>query len=314
MGAEGLLLGHPACARHENGPGHPERPQRLEAVRRGLAAAGLLERLAQEEAPRAPRAWLEAVHEPAYLDRLEALAPAGEGTVWLDPDTALGPHSLEAAHRAAGAAGRAVEAVLGGEAPFAFCAVRPPGHHAERGAAMGFCLLNNVAVGAARALALGAARVAVVDFDVHHGNGTEDVFAEEPRVLLVSSFQHPWYPGRGGRRTDHLLPLPLPAGTDGRGFRTAWAREGLPALRAFDPQVVLCSAGFDAHRLDPLGGLLLEAADYRWLAEALVGALPGRRAWVAVLEGGYHLEALAASAAAFVGGMLAALRAGRRDG
>ncbi len=306
---EGLLLSHPACGLHHNGPGHPERPERLEAVRQGLVAARLLERLREEEAPRAPRAWLEAVHETPYLERLERLAPR-EGLAWLDADTALGPHSLEAAWRAAGAAGRAVEAVLAGEAPLAFCAVRPPGHHAERDAGMGFCVLNHVAVGAARALALGLDRVAVVDFDVHHGNGTEDIFRDEPRVLLVSSFQHPWYPGRGGRRAGHLRPLPLAAGTGGEGFRAAWQEEGLPALRAFRPELVLCSAGFDAHRLDPLGGLMLEAADYAWLGQELVRALPGARGWVAVLEGGYHLQALAASVAAFVGALLEALGEG----
>ncbi|MEO1767443.1 histone deacetylase family protein [Thiobacter aerophilum] len=297
------LITHPACRRHEMGSGHPERPARLSAIADALAAAGLAHRLLKLDAPAAEDEQLLRVHAPAYLRRIIAASPE-TGLVALDPDTALNPHSLIAARHAAGAVVAAVDGVVRGELTNAFCAVRPPGHHACRERAMGFCIFNNVAVGAAHALtAHGLTRVAIVDFDVHHGNGTEEIFHDDPRVLLASSFQHPFYPFSGAHSGNaHILPMPLPAGTDGRGFRHVWETVGLPALARFAPQLILISAGFDAHRDDPLAGLMLVEADFAWLTRevlAIAAATCAGRV-VSTLEGGYDLRALALSAAAHV--------------
>lgn len=294
---------HPACLRHEMGPGHPERPARLIAIADAFAAAGLADRLLPREAPAADDASLKRVHDAAYLAAIAAMAPAA-GLVALDADTAINPHSLTAARHAAGAVVAAVDGVLAGEFANAFCAVRPPGHHACRDRAMGFCLFNNVAVAAAHALTVhGLGRVAIVDFDVHHGNGTEDIFHDEPRVLLASSFQHPFYPFSGADSGNaHIVPMPLPAGTDGRGFRQAWETVGLPALADFAPELILISAGFDAHRDDPLAGLLLTEEDFAWLTRevlAIAQTCCGGRV-VSTLEGGYDLAALGRSAVAHV--------------
>ena len=285
------------------GERHPESPARLGAVEAGLRHAGLMARLQRHDAPAVTRDQLLRVHEGRYLDGLE-LARPGAGTHRLDPDTALGPHSLDAARRAAGAVVRAVDLVLRGEATTAFCAVRPPGHHARRAAAMGFCIYGNVPVGAAHALAVhGLKRVAVVDFDVHHGNGTEEMFRGDARVLLADSFQHPYYPHAGSQPRPGFVPMPLAAGSDGKTFRQAWMRVGLPALRTFQPELVLFSAGFDAHRDDPLAQLQLDADDYRWLTQevATLAAASARGRMVSALEGGYHLEAIGRAAAAHVG-------------
>ncbi|RMD69569.1 MAG: histone deacetylase family protein, partial [Gammaproteobacteria bacterium] len=222
-----------------------------------------------------------------------------EGMVILDPDTAMNPHSLKAALRAAGAVVHAVEAVVEGKIKNAFCNVRPPGHHAERARAMGFCIFNNAAVGAAHALSMGLSRVAICDFDVHHGNGTEDIFRDEPRVLLCSTFQHPFYPFKGAdTRSAHIVNVPLPAGTGSEGFREAVKEHWLPALEAFRPEMLLFSAGFDAHRDDPLAGLSLVEEDYAWVTEAIL-PFSGKGA-VSTLEGGYNLKALGKSAAAHI--------------
>lgn len=297
------ILSHPLCREHETGAGHPERPERLDALAAALRAAPFAAepKVTRHEAREATRTELERVHEPSYLDLLFARAPR-EGLAWLDADTPIGPHSLGAALCAAGAVAEAVDRVLGGETRAAFCPVRPPGHHAERARAMGFCLLNNVAVGAAHALeAHGLERVAIVDFDVHHGNGTEDIFRDEPRVLLLSSFQHPFYPGSGAdTRSDHILNLPLPAGTDGPAYRRQVEARWLGPLDAFRPELVLFSAGFDAHREDPLAGLLLEDDDFAWIT-TVVRDLALRHAGgriVSTLEGGYSREALGRSAVA----------------
>ena len=298
------LYTHPACLQHDPGAGHPESPARLRAVLEGLDRDrfAALDRL---EAPRASREALERVHEPAYVARILASAPA-QGVVRLDEDTLMSPGSTEAALRAAGAVTTAVDAVLGGTAVRAFCAVRPPGHHATANQAMGFCLFNNVAVGAMHALAAhGLERVAIADFDVHHGNGTQDIFAGEPRVLFASSHQWPLYPGSGAAQetgVGNLCNAPLPPGTGPQGFRQAWSEQLLPRLDAFAPQLLLVSAGFDAHRADPLAALQLGAEDYAWLTGQLVD-LALRHAdgrIVSTLEGGYDLPALAASAAAHV--------------
>ena len=302
------LYTHPACLQHEPGPGHPESPARLRAVLAALDRDrfAALDRI---EAPRASREALERVHEPAYVTRILASAPA-EGQLRLDEDTVMSPGSAEAALRAAGAVAAAVDAVFDRTASRAFCAVRPPGHHATADRAMGFCLFNNVAVGAAHALAgHGLERVAIADFDVHHGNGTQDIFANEPRVLFVSSHQAPLYPGSGGADetgVGNLLNAPLPPGTGSQAFRRIWEDQLLPRLDAFRPQLLLVSAGFDAHRADPLAQLELDASDYAWLTGRLV-EIARRHAGgrvVSTLEGGYDLTALAASATAHVAALL----------
>lgn len=301
-----LLLTHPDCLRHRTPPGHPERVERLQAVLRALAAPRFAA-LLREEAPQAEEADLLRCHPADYLAAVRAAEPA-EGWNALDPDTHLAPGSVAAALRAAGAVCRGVDAVLAGEARNAFCAVRPPGHHAEKARAMGFCLFGSVAIAAKRALDLhGLARVAIVDFDVHHGNGTQDLLWDEDRVLFVSSHQMPLWPGTGRRdeRGAHgqIRNIPLAPGSDGAAMRAVYEAEVFPALDAFRPELILISAGFDAHAADPLAGLAWAAGDYAWLTARLCDiaeAHAGGRV-VSVLEGGYDLEALAASVAAHVG-------------
>jgi acetoin utilization deacetylase AcuC-like enzyme len=302
------LYTHPACVEHNPGRGHPESPARLQAVLAALDRDRFapLDRI---ESPRASREALERVHAPAYVARILASAPA-TGLVRLDEDTYMSPGSAEAALRAAGAVVAAVDAVLDASASRAFCAVRPPGHHATADQAMGFCLFNNVAVGAAHALAEhGLERVAIADFDVHHGNGTQDIFAQEPRVLFASSHQWPLYPGSGAAGetgVGNLVNAPLPPDTGSRAFRQVWEEVLLPRLHAFAPQLLLISAGFDAHRDDPLAQLQLEADDYAWLTARLLDVARTHAAGrvVSTLEGGYDLGALAASAAAHVGALM----------
>jgi len=277
------------------GAHHPESPERLRAVLAAIESSGLAERLIPLEAPEATRAQLARVHAAEHLDFIFDSAPSS-GYAYLDPDTSMNARSLSAALRAAGAVVKATDLVMAGEAKRAFCAVRPPGHHATRDRPMGFCLFNNVAVGAAHALeAHGLDRVAVLDFDVHHGNGTEDAFHADPRVMLCSTFQHPYYPYCGADSgNDHIVNVPLAAMTDGRGFRTAVERAWLPALERFAPQLVFVSAGFDAHREDPLAYLNLEDEDYRWITGKLV-EVADRHAQgrvVSTLEGGYNTQAL----------------------
>lgn len=302
------LWTHPACLAHDAGPGHPESPERLRAVLAALEAPRFAT-LERHDAPRATRAELERVHAAAHVERIFAAAPRA-GWSQLDPDTRMSPGSLEAALRAAGALRAAVDAACGVGARRAFCAVRPPGHHATPAAAMGFCLFDNVAVGAAHALAChGLARVAIVDFDVHHGNGTQDIFAAEPRVLYASTHQWPLYPGTGRSSetgVGNLVNVPLGPGSGSVEFRHACESKVLPALDAFRPELILVSAGFDAHRADPLAGLVLETADYGWITRELV-ALAERHAAgriVSTLEGGYDLAALAACTAEHVGALL----------
>ena len=297
------ILSHPACARHDMGPLHPESPARLAAIEEALIAARLEDFLRYCDAPRATREQLLRVHTAAYLDWIEASAPAA-GLTRLDPDTAMNPYSLEAALHAAGAAVMATDLVMGGEVDNAFCNVRPPGHHATRGQAMGFCIFNNAAIGAAHALAqYGLQRVAIVDFDVHHGNGTEDIFHDDPRVMLCSTFQHPFYPHSGaGSGNEHIINVPLPAGTDGTGFRTAFMARCLPALEQFAPQMVFISAGFDAHREDGMAMLNLIEADYTWVTQQVktIAQKYAHGRIVSTLEGGYALPALGRSAAAHI--------------
>ncbi len=302
------LYTHPACLRHDPGPQHPESPARLRTVLEALDhdRFAALDRI---EAPRATRAQLARVHASAHIERILAAAP-GEGHRRLDEDTLMSPGSAEAALRAAGAAVAAVDAVMQGGATRAFCAVRPPGHHATADRAMGFCLFNNVAVAAAHALAAhGLERVAIADFDVHHGNGTQDIFADDPRVHYLSSHQSPLYPGTGRadeRGCGNICNVPLPAGADSQAFRAAWDETLLPRLDDFRPQLLLVSAGFDAHRLDPLANLMLDTDDYAWITQRLLeralAHADGRI--VSCLEGGYDLAALRAGVAAHVGVLL----------
>jgi len=298
---ETAFITHGECSLHDMGRDHPECPQRLEAITDQLIASGLIGCLVEYEAPLATREQLTRVHAPAYVEAVEASSPQ-RGIVHLDPDTAMSPHSYQAALRAAGAVVLATDLVLGGKAANAFCCVRPPGHHAERQRAMGFCFFNNVAVGVAHALdAHGLDRAAVVDFDVHHGNGTEDIFRDDERVLMVSTFQHPFYPYSGIEgRSARMVNIPLPAYTDGTGFRSAVQSHWLSALEHFRPQVLFVSAGFDAHREDDMAALGLVEADYVWVTQLVKDAAERHAAgrMISVLEGGYNLSALGRSVTA----------------
>ena len=303
------LYTHPSCLEHDPGPGHPEAPVRLAAVLEALDDPRFAA-VERRSAPRASRAQLERVHRRDHVDHILGAMPKG-GWLQLDADTLLSPGSAEAALRAAGAACAAVDAVLTTTLRHAFCAVRPPGHHATPSSAMGFCLFNNVAVAAAHAIAAhGLERVAIVDFDVHHGNGTQDIFWNDPRVLYASTHQSPLYPGTGAsgeRGAGNIVNAPLRAGAGSIEFRDACIRTVLPALDDFAPQLVIVSAGFDAHRLDPLAALELETDDYAWITRRLVD-LAARHAHgrvVSSLEGGYDLDALRESAAAHVAALMA---------
>ncbi len=305
-----IVYTHPICIQHAPGPYHPESPGRLKAVIEALDAPEFVG-VERREAPIAERAQIERVHDADYVETVLAAIPA-TGRVHLDPDTAVSPASGEAALRAAGAVCAAVDAVVGGEARNAFCAVRPPGHHAERARAMGFCLFNNVAVGAAHARTVhGLGRVAVIDFDVHHGNGTQAIFAADADLFYASTHQYPFYPGTGGRDetgVGNIVNMPLAAGSGSDEFRQAMTREILPALRAFGPDLVCISAGFDAHVDDPLAQLRFTEDDYQWataeIAKAADECCDGRL--VSTLEGGYDLAALGRSCATHVRALMAA--------
>jgi acetoin utilization deacetylase AcuC-like enzyme len=284
------------------GDDHPECPDRLTAIQDRLIAAGLWDHLLHVDAPLAEREQLALVHPPRYVEALDRLSP-DHGIVHVDADTAMNPYSLRAAWRAAGAVVKATDLVLAGDAANAFCAIRPPGHHAESHRAMGFCFFNNLGVGVAHALSRGIERVAVADFDVHHGNGTEELFHDNPRVLMVSTFQSPFYPYCGERAMGpNMYNVPLKAGTTGEGFRTAVEEKWLPVLTDFKPQMIFISAGFDAHLEDDMASLGLVEDDYAWVTEKLMGvaAEHAEGRVVSVLEGGYDLSALGRSAAAHI--------------
>ncbi len=299
------LFTHPECLQHNAPPGHPERPARLAAVIDRLQADGLMDELSVRTPAAAGNEALARVHDPRYVEAVAAASP-DNGYVRIEADTVMSPGSVNAARLAAGAVFEAVDDVLRGATRRAFCAVRPPGHHAESATVMGFCFFNSIAVGADRALDA-LQRVAILDFDVHHGNGTVEMFAERPEVLVCSSFQYPYYPGIR-QRVDrpNIVNTPLPAGAGGTAFRAAIERDWLPALESHRPQLILVSAGFDAHADDPLAGLELQDDDYRWITAFIVDAAnrfaSGRI--VSTLEGGYDLNALARSAALHVRGLL----------
>ncbi len=306
MGKTGYFT-HGDCRKHDMGRGHPECPERLDAIEDRLLATGVGNALERRDVPLATFDQIVRAHSERHLEHLEELqqrlvadAPAGgPGHAYIDPDTALNRFSLLAARRGAGAAVAATDAVIAGELANAFCAVRPPGHHACRDRAMGFCLLNNVAIAARHALEVhGLERVAVVDFDVHHGNGTEDILSNDPRVLMVGIFQHPFYPYSGtDHPADNMVNLPVPAYTKGIAVREMIEAIWMPRLEQFRPQMIFVSAGFDAHRDDDLGQLGLVESDYRWMTERLrdVADRHAQGRIVSMLEGGYNLRALGTS-------------------
>ncbi|MDI4631977.1 histone deacetylase family protein [Pelomonas sp. V22] len=293
---------HPACRRHDMGGGHPECPQRLDAIEDWLLASSIDLALERHEAEPARLADLELAHTHRYVaelsELLQGLAASGESRA-VDPDTVAGPHTWAAALRAAGAAVQATDLVIDGKADNAFCAVRPPGHHATRDQSMGFCFFNNVAVAARHALDVrGLKRVAIVDFDVHHGNGTEDIIAGDERVLMVSIFQDPLYPYSGAvPKGENMVNLPIPAYTRGGEVREMIEAQWMPALEAFRPEMIFISAGFDAHREDDLGQLGLVEADYEWITQRVMSVAErhAKGRIVSCLEGGYALGALARS-------------------
>ena len=294
------LITHPVCHEHQMEQRPPERPERLQAVVSHLNESGLMDDLTSLQATEALREDLTTFHSDRYVDTLDAMEPS-HGLRTVNPDTSMGPKSLTAARYAAGAAVQGVDRVLVDADTRVFCAVRPPGHHAEESAAMGFCFYNSVALAAHRALNKHRLeRVAILDFDVHHGNGTVDAFQEDPRVLVCSSFQFPHYPYRlQNVDRPNIVNTPLAAGTTGIEFRRAIERDWLPALDEFAPALLLISAGFDAHRDDPLGDLLLDETDFGWIT-SLIADAANRHAngrIVSILEGGYHLDALARSVA-----------------
>jgi acetoin utilization deacetylase AcuC-like enzyme len=300
---------HPDCARHDMGPDHPECPQRLGAIHDQLLMKGLLDLMVPYDAPLATPEQLGRAHAALYVQELMAKSP-NEGIVQVDPDTAMGPYTLRAALRAAGAVIEATDLILSGQVGTAFCAVRPPGHHAERGAAMGFCFFNNVAVGIRHALDVhGLERVALIDFDVHHGNGSEDIFRGDNRVLMCSIFEKGLYPFNGEEATGpNMVNVGLPTRSRGDVFREAVSTQWLPALEAFRPQMIYISAGFDAHREDDMGNLGLVEADYEWVTEQLM-AVADRHAQgrvVSCLEGGYVLSPLGRSVAAHITALIRA--------
>ena len=298
------LFTHPAALAHDTGQDHPECAERLRAVLRALEVPAFAP-LLRELAPKAPVGALQPAHDAAYVAAMLALPT--DHTTSIDGDTVFGPGTLEAALRAAGGAMAAVDAVMEGWANAAFVAMRPPGHHAERDRAMGFCFFNNAAVAAYHARARwGLKRIAVVDFDVHHGNGTQDIFGPDPELFYGSSHQHPCFPGTGMVREQgvagNVMNVPLAPGSGGLEFRAAWEGGIIPAVAAFRPELLIISAGFDAHVADPLAQLRLREADFAWVTRALMELsdthCPGRV--ISLLEGGYDLAALAASTAAHV--------------
>jgi len=298
---------HPDCKRHEMGHWHPECPARLQVIEDQIIASRIDGFLEYRDAPEADLAAIERVHSAGAIacvrDNTAALAENGAGYYPIDADTMLNAHSWKAALRAAGAAVAATDAVIAGELDNAFCSIRPPGHHARPSEPMGFCLFSNVAIAAKHAMEVhGLQRVAIVDFDVHHGNGTEEAFRDDRRVLMVSFFQHPFYPYTELRDSDHMVNVPVPAYTKGEEVRRLVAEKWLPALHAHRPEMIFISAGFDAHREDDIGQMMLVEADYAWITREIMAIArqyaQGRI--VSCLEGGYNLSALARSVVAHV--------------
>lgn len=300
---------HPDCARHEMGPHHPECPERLAAINDMLLTKGLLDYMAPYDAEPATIDQLERTHSALYVQELFAASPT-EGYHHVDPDTSMNPHTLQAALRAAGAVVQATDLVLGGKAPSAFCNIRPPGHHAERDSAQGFCFFNNVTVGIRHALDVhGLERVALIDFDVHHANGSEDILRGDERVLMCSIYEKGLFPDSGDAHDGpNMVNVGLPARVGSDAFREAVVEQWLPALDAFAPQLIYISAGFDAHREDDMGNLALVEADYAWVTQQIMRLADRhcRGRVISCLEGGYALSALARSTAAHVRSLIGA--------
>lgn len=297
------FITHRDCWQHDMGAHHPECPDRLSAINDRLIAAGLDHYLTFHDAPLAEMEHLLRAHSRSYIEAIEASAPQ-HGIVHVDPDTAMSPGTWNAALRSAGAGVLATDLVMQGKTTNAFCGVRPPGHHAERAKAMGFCFFNNIAVAALHSIeAWGLSRVAIVDFDVHHGNGTEDIFSGNEKVLMVGTFQHPFYPYSGTENpAPNMWNVPLPAGTRGDGFRQVVADIWLPRLREFAPEMIYISAGFDAHYEDDMASLGLIESDYTWVTQQVkeVAAETAQGRIVSMLEGGYALSALGRSVTAHI--------------
>lgn len=297
------LISHPDCLLHDMGFGHPEQPDRVRVIQAELERSGLNAKLKHYQASLVTREQLLRVHNADYIDQIFAIAPK-EGLIAIDPDTAMNPYTLKAAQRAAGAVVLAVDLVMKKEVKAAFCNVRPPGHHAEHARAMGFCFFNNIAVGVAHALEHHKLhRVAIIDFDVHHGNGTEDIFRNEERVLLCSSFEHPFYPHVGAdTKSNHIINVPLAAGSTGQMFREKASQYWLCAIEDFKPEMIFFSAGFDAHENDQLADLKFKVEDYAWITHEIkkIADKVCHGRMVSALEGGYALETLGACVVAHV--------------
>jgi acetoin utilization deacetylase AcuC-like enzyme len=292
------IITEPACKLHAMGAHHPEQPARLDAINNRLIASGLSMVLQYFDARQVTREQLLSVHDPIYVDHVFEASPV-EGLAWLDGDTAMNPHTLEAALFSAGAAVQGVDLVMEDKVKQVFCMVRPPGHHAEPGHAMGFCIFGNVAIAAYHAINhWGLERVAIVDFDVHHGNGTESMVSGDDRILFCSSFQHPYYPGSGAyTNVPNIINLPLPSLTDGAAFKEAVSEKWIPRLEEFAPQLIIISAGFDGHREDDMAHFNLLEADYAWITRQLnqLATISANGRVVSCLEGGYELHSLARS-------------------
>lgn len=306
------FFSHPDCERHEMGDAHPESPERLVAIREMLEKTGLGQQLQLSAPEEASHDQLRLAHPEGYIRQLTQMAPE-KGRIMADPDTMMTSFTLRAARLAAGAGVQAVDQVVTGQAQNAFCAVRPPGHHAERNTTMGFCFFNNIAVAALHALNFhNLKKVAIIDFDVHQGNGTVDIFRGDPRVLFCSAFQHPFYPNRGHyNEPANIVNVPLPAGTGSRDYREAVKERWSSALREFQPQLILVSAGFDAHEQDPLAEFELTTEDFTWITELITSLAQElcRGRIVSMLEGGYHLPALAEGVEAHLKGLCEAGKA-----
>ncbi len=298
------VITHPDCSLHDNGhPHHPESPDRLDAIRNQLISSGVDWVLIHFDAPLAEKADLVRVHDDDYVERVFTSAPK-HGHIMLDGDTGMNPHTLNAALRSAGAMLKAVDLVMSGQFKHAFCGIRPPGHHAGKSQAAGFCVFNNVAVGAAYAMEhYGLNRVAILDFDVHHGDGTEEIFCGDDRVLFGSSFQHPFYPFNGADTDQpNIMNLPLPSGTSGANWQNAIHDHWLPKLDAFAPELIIISAGFDSHWQDDMGGFQLHEADYSWFTQEICSLAKkhGNSRVISCLEGGYDLSSLGRSVTAHI--------------
>lgn len=286
---------HPDCLKHEMVKLHPECPQRITAIENQLKKTGLMDALQIYQAPKAEIAQLERAHDKKMVEGLFNHSPL-EGLYPVDPDTSMNPYTLEAALRSAGAGILATDLVVSGKVGRAFCNVRPPGHHAEKNTAMGFCFFNNIAIAASHAIEHHKfERVAIVDFDIHHGNGTEDILSHHPQILFCSTYQHPFYPGYAGKSMEELMVnIPLPSGTEGAAFRTAVTEEWIPALKKFKPEIIYVSAGFDGHQDDAMGGFNLLDDDYIWVSKEICNIANefSKGRVISMLEGGYDLASL----------------------